>query len=335
MTPVIGDEAFTELTRDRFLQLRIDGGADGKAAFVELFLAIHVEEFTADLLHEIGSVADLHAAAAKRDFEIGAAGFGRFIGGDEALLLHAGDDPVAPRERAFAVAIGVVVVRALGKRGEIGGLGDGEFVERLAEIVERGGGDTVGADAEIDLVQIELEDLVLGESLFEADRDQRLFQLAVERDVGGKQEVLGDLLRDRGGADEAAVLHDVHDIVEDGADDAHRIDAAMAVEILVLGREEGIDHAGRNGGDGNVEAALAREFADEFAVARMHAGHDRRFVIGEPGIVRQILIEAPDHVAARHQPAEEKHQADGRNDRKNSQHRASCPHSINIPAPDQ
>ena len=62
---------------------------------------------------------------------------------------------------------------------------------------------------------------------------------------------------------EAAVLHDVHDIVEDGADDAHRIDAAMAVEILVLGREEGIDHAGRNGGDGNVEAALAREFADE------------------------------------------------------------------------
>ncbi len=204
---------------------------------------------------------------------------------DEALFLHAGDHPVAARQRALAVAVGVIIVRALGQRREIGGLGDGQFVERLVEVVERGGGDAVGADAEIDLVQIELENLVLGEGLFEADRDQRLAELAVEGHVRGEQEVLGDLLGDGGGADEAAVLDHVDDVVEDGAHDAARIDAAMAVEILVLGREESLDDARRNGRDGDIEAAFARELADQFAVAQ----HETRVITGGSLLSRSLV----------------------------------------------
>lgn len=237
------------------------------------------------------------------------------------------------RASALAIAVGVIVVRTLGKRREIGGFGNGQFVERLVEIVERRGGDAIGTDAEIDLVQVELENLVLGEGLFETDRDQRLAELAVERDVGGQQEVLRDLLRDGRGADKAAVLDHVDDVVEDGAHDAARIDAAMAVEILVLGREEGLDDTRRNGGDGDIETALAGELADQLAVARMDARHHRRLVIGELGVIRQVLVQAPDEITAGHKAAGQQYKKDRRNNRKNSQHRASCPHSLTISAP--
>ncbi len=54
--------------------------------------------------------------------------------------------------------------------GERGGLGDGQLVQALAEERLRGGGDAVGALAEEDDVQIELEDLLLGELVIHLDR---------------------------------------------------------------------------------------------------------------------------------------------------------------------
>ena len=103
------------------------------------------------------------------------------------------------------VAEGMVVVRPLGQRREIGRLRERQLVHRLVEIVERGGGDAVGAEAEEDLVEVELEDLVLGVGLLDAEREDRFLDLAVERLLVGEQEVLGDLLGDgRGAAADAA-----------------------------------------------------------------------------------------------------------------------------------
>ena len=73
----------------------------------------------------------------------------------------------------------IVVLRRLRERGEIGRLGDRELVHRLVEVVERRCRDAVGAKAEIDLVQVKLEDLVLRVGLLDAEREQRLLHLAV------------------------------------------------------------------------------------------------------------------------------------------------------------
>ena len=53
-----------------------------------------------------------------------------------------------------------------------------------------------------------------------------------------------------------------------GADDAFGIEAAMDVEVLVLGGDEGLLDERGNGGRRQIETALARIFGQQAAVAR-------------------------------------------------------------------
>src|SRR5690606_10842275 len=186
------------------------------------------------------------------------------------------------------------------------------------------------ADAEINLVQIELKNAVLCECLLQPESDQRLFQLAVESDIGGEQKILGYLLRDGRCTDKATVIQHIRHVVDHCADNTGRVNTAMRIKILVFRRKKRLDDTGGNGGDRHIEAALTRKLADEFAVARMNTGHNRRLVIGEFRIIRQVLVDTPDHVAACHQATHEQDQNDRRYNRKNSQHRALCPQLLTI-----
>jgi hypothetical protein len=56
------------------------------------------------------------------------------------------------------MAEGVIIVGRLRKRCKIGGLGDGQLVDRLVEIGQRSPGDAVGVQAKEDLVEVEFED---------------------------------------------------------------------------------------------------------------------------------------------------------------------------------
>ena len=73
---------------------------------------------------------------------------------DEADVEHAPDHPVAPRQGGFRPALGMVPRRRLGQAGEERGFADGQLVQRFVEVVERRCGDAIGADAEIDLIEI-------------------------------------------------------------------------------------------------------------------------------------------------------------------------------------
>ena len=84
--------------------------------------------------------------------------------------------------------------------GEVGGFRDRKLVHRLVEVEQRRGGDAVSAEAEIDFVEIKLEDFFFRVSTLDAQRQQRFLDLALERYLVGQQEVLGDLLRDGRGA---------------------------------------------------------------------------------------------------------------------------------------
>ncbi len=185
----------------------------------------------------------------------------------------------------------MIVVGSLRQRRQIGDLGDRELVNGLAEIVQRSRRDAVIAEAEIDLVEVELEDAVLRERRLDAQRQQRLANLALIGALVREQEVLGHLLGDRRGAllPLAAGAHIRHH----GADDTFGVDTRMLVEILVLGGEKRLDDELGHGLDRHVKPPLAGIFGDQRSVGSVDAGHDRRLVIGELRMVGQVLREHP------------------------------------------
>ena len=95
-----------------------------------------------------------------------------------------------------------IIGRRLDQAGDDRRLAEAQMVGAMAEEVPRGGVDAVGAAAEIDAVEIELEDLVLGEFALERERQDRFLDLAAEAAVVGQEDVARELLGDgRGRAD--------------------------------------------------------------------------------------------------------------------------------------
>ena len=94
--------------------------------------------------------------------------------------------------------------------------------------------------------------------------------------VGGQQEVLGDLL-----GDGRSALHVLAALQEHqaGAQDALGVEAAVGIEVLVLGGDEGVLDQRRNRRRGQIEAPLARIFGQQAAVGRVNARHHRRLVV--------------------------------------------------------
>ena len=255
------------------LELRIDGGADGEAAGEELLVAELGRELAADLVGEIVARRQLAQAGGKlaaldRHQVLGLGGLGR-VAGDVAVLGHLLEHVVAPGDGARLLAHRMQDARRLRQRREIGGLGEGELVERLAEVDLRRGGHAIGVLAEEDLVEIELEDLVLAQRVLEPGGEDDLLDLALAGAVAGQQEVLHHLLGDRRGAAQAAA---VHARIVDRGDDAARVEAVVLVEVLVLGRDEGLLHQVGDLVDRGEDPPLAGELVHEDALARVDRG---------------------------------------------------------------
>ena len=188
----------------------------------------------------------------------------------------------------------MVVRRPFGQRRQIGGFGDGQLVDRFVVVGERRAGDAVGAEAEEDLVDVELEDAVLRIGLLDAEGEDHLADLAVDGLVGRQQEVLGDLLGDRRGAHRPPAGAHILEVGDQRAAEADDVDAGVAVEILVLGRQERRLDAVGHRLDRQIEAPLARELAHQRAVGSVDARRHRRLVAGEHLVVRQILGQVAD-----------------------------------------
>src|SRR5262249_28135338 len=101
-----------------------------------------------------------------------------------------------PLLRAPRMSVGIEVVRALGKPGKKRALPERELVRRLAEIAAGSKLDAPGAAAEIDGIEVELENLRLAQRLLDSRRDDHLADLALIGQIIAHQEVLDDLLGD-------------------------------------------------------------------------------------------------------------------------------------------
>ena len=117
-------------------------------------------------------------------------------------------------------------------------LGEGDVGDLLAEIELGRCRDAEVAAAHIGAVEIELEDLVLGIVPLQPDREEGLLDLALERALGGEEQVLGQLLGDRGPALQRAFALRV---AGQRAQRADHVDAPVLVKAPVLGGERRLD----------------------------------------------------------------------------------------------
>ena len=123
----------------------------------------------------------------------------RFVGlcgVDEAVVQHALDDVLLAPRRPLRVGDRVVGRWRLRQAGQHGGFGDGHLFERFAEINLAGGGKTVGALAEENLVHIDLQNLLLAELTLDLQSQQDLVDLAREGLLRGEVEISRHLHRD-------------------------------------------------------------------------------------------------------------------------------------------
>lgn len=221
------------------LEFHVEGGVNAVGVGLEVEVGEVFLEFVVGEVDEVGGVSGFFAAfsEAQRSFD----GLEVLEFGDVAVFAHEAEDDVAALDGAFGVAVGVEIVGALDEAGEEGGFLKAKIAEVLAEIDLGGLAEAVDGEAlalaEVDLVGVVLEDLLLGELLFELEGDEGLERLAFPCLVAGEPEEAGELHGDGGGA-VAAVLGDVD---PGGAEDADGVEAGVVEEALVFGGDDGVN----------------------------------------------------------------------------------------------
>ena len=131
-------------------------------------------------------------------------GGGGFGGGEVAGLLHDLEHEVAALEGALWMAVGVEAVRALNEAGEGGELGGVELLEVFAEEGLGGLAESIHGErsalAEVDLVGVHVEDLLLREAALELEGDEDLGEFALQGAGGREKEAARELHGDGGAA---------------------------------------------------------------------------------------------------------------------------------------
>ena len=164
--------------------------------------------------------------------------------------------------------MGLNLEGALGRPAIMASWGSVSSVTRVPVVDLRRGPHPVGALAEEDLVDVELQDLLLAELALDLQREEDLVELA---DVGllpGEEEVPGHLHGD--GAAPRPLLPGAHE-VEHGAGQALPVDARVLEVAVVLAGEEGLDEALRHLVEVERRAALLAELRHELVVAGVDA----------------------------------------------------------------
>ncbi len=242
---------------------------------------------------------------------------GLVLGGrDPALRQHVGQHDMRAGQGGVHVVGQGQAGRRLGQGGQERGFLQIQVTRRLAEIGLGGGVDTIGVVAEEDAVEIEFQHLILGHHLLQAIGDHRFLQLAAQGLVGRKEQGFGQLL----GQGRAALDRAVRAPIDPGgAGYATQVHGAVLIEPLVLHRQKGMRHIGRQFGHGDRIAVLGPAPGYHRAAGVLE-GHPRSLVdhhqsgpVGDVWNPRQKVADHPDlgpGEQPQHQGHAQRHQAE-------------------------
>ena len=286
-------------------QLALDGPFGGRlhveverrVDLEPLFIQPVAEAFVQRLPHPLGEVgrdlAGLHPARQRQGIGLRQAGL---LVVDDAFTAHQLDDRVAALHGTRGKPARVVTRRSLRDRRQRCRFGDIQVTDRLPEVALGGRFHTVRAGAEVDLVEVQLEDLVLRIPPLDPPGNLDLLQLPdrrfFARQLRGK-DVARQLHRDGGETFHEASRPQVR---QGRAGHAQPVDPAVAVEALVLRDDEGLAHHFRNFLEGGQGAALQTEFRHETSVNRIQPRCLARLValeLFDGGTARPTADEVP------------------------------------------
>ncbi|MFK4497445.1 hypothetical protein ABIF86_001736 [Bradyrhizobium japonicum] len=195
--------------------------------------------------------------------------------------------------------MGRVFGRRLEQAGEHRGFRQRHVARGFVEVEVGCAVDAKSAAAHIGAVEIQLENLVLGQAPFQPDREEGFVDLALDGALVAQEQVLGELLGDRGAALADAAGLGVGDESARGAGD---VDAEMLVEAAVFGGERRLDQHVRKVFQRDRVVVFDAAAADRVAVA-VEERH-RQVGLLQPVLVRG-LAEGGDGEGEHHDQAPE------------------------------
>ena len=216
-------------------------------------------------------------------------------GGRHAVEHEGGAGPGASRVRQ-----GVGGGRCLEHAREHGRLADGELGGCDAEIPVGGGVQPPEPSTEVNALEVELEDLVLGVAALQCHSEEGFLHFAAVGLLRAEVDVLDELLRERGATLDFAARAVVGDR---GPQDGLGVHTDMVGKARVLDGGDGIAHMGGEGSrvDGGAAVAAAHE---EFApIAVEEADGDGARALGDFGEFRHVVGGVHDE-ADRSEPCE-------------------------------
>ena len=200
--------------------------------------------------------------------------------GDELVLVHAPEHIVRPvighrsvipvfALPGIQVPPRVIVIGVIGGAGQDRAFPQGQFPKVLAEIALGSHLHAVIILAQVDRVQVALQDLILGIPVFQLQRQVSLLDFPLVALFRRKQRVFDQLLGDCG----TALCTGRSQVGNKGTDDALQVYAAVGIETCILHRDERVAQPLRHGAQGNQHTVFrAFVFGDQVVVGIINKG---------------------------------------------------------------
>ena len=284
LPPLVVQHPLTQRPVGRLLLVGAQAGRHVQAAGIGLVAVLRHHGLAHHLCCVFGVYPLLRAA--QPQFQLLGLGGLRLGGGDEAVFEHPVDDVQLSHPCALGIAHRVVGRGRFGQTGQHRRLGDRHVLELLAKIGLCGGREAICPLAQEDLVHVDLQDLLLGQQVFQLEGQQHLIDLAGVGLVGRQVHVARHLHGD-GGRTLALGLPQVG---QRGAHHALVVHPAVLEKPRVFDRQHGVLHHVGNLGDGQQVAPFLAKFPDQLAVGREHAQRQLGAVVGQVGDIGQVGV---------------------------------------------
>jgi hypothetical protein len=273
---VVVEHALAHRLVGRLLVASADRGVDPEPAHVRRLAVLLDDRGARHLGDVVGAQRKGFALAGGREVErLGERRLVLLVG-DPAHVVHPAQHVVLAFGRPLGIHDGVLPGGRLGEARQHRGLGRREVLQALPEVHVGGRGESIGPLAQVDLVDVELEDLVLGEVRLDLEREEDLGELPGEGLLAREEEGARHLHRDRAGAFPAPLQ-----VRHGGPDHAREVDAPVLVEPVVLGGQDRRLHHPRHVLDLHDRPLFLAELADEVAFRAVDAQRHLRAVVGE------------------------------------------------------
>ena len=278
----------------RAVRRRLIGLGDGGVDAIALRVHLLAEALEQHLPHHFRNVLGAHGVLVGLvlDHQLRLLRLGKLHVGDMAQFVHPAQHVHLALLGALGIDHRIEARRGFGQPGQHRGLGYGDVLQRLSVIDLCRSGEAVGTLTQVDLVDIDLQDFVLGQARLDLEGQQRLVQLARQRFLAAEEEIPGHLHGNGGGALTPASRTQVG---VSRPDDPLVVHPGMLVEALILGGEDGAFHDFRDFDYGNDGSALLAELSDQGAFRGVHAQRHFGAVIGQHIERRQIRVGEQDH----------------------------------------